>query len=64
MHRTSSAKKLIDAAKHSQDKVFTRIADRPRNDEVGSVTSLVSADLYCHNLCRQNYVRKYERVSE
>jgi hypothetical protein len=57
----NSAKKLIDAAKHNQDEVFIRIADRLKDDEEGSVKSLVSADLYCHNLCRQNYMRKYER---
>ena len=56
-----SAKKLIDAAKHYHDEVFTRIADRLREDEGSSVKSVVSADLYCHNLCRQNYTRKYER---
>jgi hypothetical protein len=56
-----SAKKFIDAAKHNQDEVFIRIADRLKDDEDGSVKSVVSADLYCHNLCRQNYMRKYER---
>ena len=54
-----SAKKLIDAAMHNQDEVFIRIADRLKDDEESSVKSVVSADLYCHNLCRQNYMRKY-----
>ena len=56
-----SAKKLTEAAKHNQDEVFTRIADRLRDDEGDCVKSVISADLYCHNLCRQNYMRKYER---
>lgn len=55
------AKKLIAAAKHNQDAVFTRIADRLKDDEDGSIKSVISADLFCHNLCRQNYMRKYER---
>src|SRR6476469_1577039 len=56
-----SAKKLIDAANYNQDEVFIRIADRLKDDEDSSVKSVVSADLYCHHLCRQNYTRKYER---
>ena len=56
-----SCSKFIEAAKHNQDEVFTRIADRLQDDEGGSVRSVVSADLYCHNLCLQNYFRKYER---
>ena len=55
-----SAKKFIDAAKHNQDDVFIRIADRLKDDEDGSVKSVVSADLYYHNLCHQSYLRKYE----
>lgn len=56
-----SVNNLICAAKHNKDEVFTRIADRLQEDECASVKSVVSADLYCHNLCRQNYMRKYER---
>ncbi len=56
-----SAKKLIEAASLNKDDVFTRIADRIKENEHDSVKSVLSADLYCHNLCRQNYMRKYER---
>ncbi|KAL8619946.1 hypothetical protein ACOMHN_015228 [Nucella lapillus] len=56
-----SAKKLIEAAKHYQDEVFTRIADRLGDSEGDCVKSVISADLYCHNICRQNLMRKYER---
>jgi len=56
-----SAKKLIDAAKHFQDEVFTRVADRLSDNEDNSIKSVISADLYCHITCRQNYLRKYER---
>lgn len=56
-----SAKKLIDAAKHFQDDVFTRVADRLSDNEDNSIKSVISADLYCHNTCRQNYLRQYER---
>jgi len=52
-----NAKKLIDATKYNQDSVFTRIANRLKDDEDGSVKSVVSADLYCHNLCRQNDIK-------
>ena len=56
-----SANKRIDAAKHNQDAVFTRIADRLKDDVDSSVKSVISADLFCHHICRQNYMRKYER---
>ena len=56
-----SVKKFIQAVKYNQDDVFIRIADRLTDNEDDSVISVVSADLYCHNLCRQNYMRKYER---
>ena len=56
-----SAKKLIDAAKHNKDEVLIRIADRLTADRYSSVKSVVFADLFCHNLFHQNYMRKYDR---
>lgn len=56
-----SATKFIGAARHNQDDVFTRIADRLLDNEDASVKCVVSADLYYHNLCLQNYLRRYER---
>lgn len=38
--------KFIGPAKHNQDEVFTRIADRLRNNEGSSVKSFICADLY------------------
>lgn len=46
-----STKKFIDVAGHNKD-VFTRNADRLRDDIDSSVKSIVSADVYFHNLCR------------
>lgn len=46
--------------RHNQDNVFTRIADRLLDNEDASVKSVVSADFYYHNLCLQNYLRRYE----
>ena len=51
-----SAKKLIAAGKHSKDEVCIQIADRLTADKDSSVESVVSADSFCHNLCRQNYI--------
>lgn len=56
-----SAKKFNDAAKHNKDDVFTRNADWLRDNKGSSVKSVVSVDIYCHNICRQNYMRKWER---
>lgn len=56
-----SATKFIGAARHNQDDVFTRIADRLLDNEDASVKSVVSADFYYHNFCLQNYLRRYER---
>ena len=50
-----SAKKLIDAGKHSKAEVYIQIADRLTAGKDSSVESVVSADSFCHNLCRQNY---------
>ena len=52
-----SSEKLIDAEKHSKDEVCIQIADRLTADKDSSVESVVSAESFCHNLCRQNYVR-------
>ena len=55
-----SAKKLIDAAKLNKDDVFIRIADRMEIDKDGSIKSVISADLYCHNLCPQKHMLQFE----
>ena len=52
-----SAKKLIAAGKHSKDEFCIQIADRLLADKDSSVDSGVSAESFCHNLFRQNYIR-------
>ena len=44
-------KKLIVAAKHNQDVVFTRIADRLKDDENISLKSVISYSVFVI-LCR------------
>ena len=59
-----NAKKLIDAGKHSKDEVYIQIAERLTADKDSSVELVVSADSFCHILCRQNYMtpdRKHKR---
>ena len=42
--------KLVEAAKHKQDAVYTWIADQPRETMEDSVKAVIAADLYCHQI--------------
>ncbi|KAH3729209.1 hypothetical protein DPMN_055175 [Dreissena polymorpha] len=48
-----SAEKFVNAARHFQDEVFTRLADLLSNNQEECIKSVISADLYCHNTCLQ-----------
>ncbi|KAH3803979.1 hypothetical protein DPMN_132251 [Dreissena polymorpha] len=55
-----SAEKFVNAARHFQDEVFTRVADRLSNNQEECIKSVISADLYCHNTCLKIYLEEGE----
>ncbi|KAH3840205.1 hypothetical protein DPMN_113650 [Dreissena polymorpha] len=56
-----SAEKFINAARHFQDEVFTKVADRLSINQEECMKSVIYADLYCHNTCLQSYLGKFDR---
>ena len=56
--------KFIKAVKFNQDTVFTRVADRLRDDEDQCISSFLSADFYFHKECIKSYLITYDRVTE
>ena len=57
----NSAINLIKAIKYNQDAVFTRAADRLRENEDQCVASFLAADYFYHGKCKKNYMYKYNR---
>ena len=53
----SRAESFLKAALCLQDEVYTRTSD------LQNVKAVFGADLYCHNICIRNYIRKGEKQS-
>ena len=54
-----STRNLVRAIKHKQDEVFTRVADRLRDNEDQCASSFLSADYYYHAQCKRKYMRDF-----
>ena len=59
-----SAVRLIEAANHNQDAVYTPIADLLRETMEDSVKAVITVDLYCHPHCRLAYTVIHKRGTE
>ena len=55
---SNRANKFLKATTFFQDDIFTRSCD------LQSEHAVFGADLYYHKICMQNYIRKYESLSQ